>query len=139
MMYVSALGRFGQDPRSIETRSGKPMCVVSMAVDLLDKKGESHTQWMNVVAFGKVADLLGRQRKGDLATLSGRCQANRWTNADGQSQVGLSIIVDSVISSRSVQRAGNSGQAQPNYDFDDDLAESSQCTDGVPFDDEIPF
>jgi len=139
MMYVSALGRLGQDPRSIETKSGKPMCVASMAVDLLDKNGESHTQWMNVVAFGKVADLLGRQRKGDLASLSGRCQANRWTNADGQLQVGLSIIVDSVVSSRSVQRAGNSGQSQPNRDFDDDLVESNQSTDGVPFDDEIPF
>ena len=138
MMYASVLGRFGQNPRSIETRSGKPMCVASMAVDLLDKNGESHTQWMNVVAFGKVADLLGRQKKGDLASLSGRCQTNHWTNADGQLQVGLSIIVDSIISSQAVQPGSKSGRSESRSDIDNGLL-NDNATDGAPFDDEIPL
>lgn len=139
MMLVSAYGRLGQDPRSIETKSGKPMCVTSMAVELQDKDGESHTQWLNVVGFGKSADLLSKQKKGDLASISGRCQINRWTNGDGQEQEQLSVIVDSIISSRVVRPSGKSGQAVSQTDIDNGLADKNHGTDGIPFDDEIPF
>lgn len=138
MMLVSAYGRLGQDPRSIETKNGKPMCVSSMAVDLNDRNGESHTQWLNVVAFGRNADLLGRQKKGDFASISGRCQINRWINGDGQAQVQLSVIVDSIISSRSVRPASNSRRLVPQADIDDGLPDNN-ASDGAPFDDEIPF
>lgn len=138
MMYVSARGRFGQDPRRIETRSGKPMCVARIAVDVLDKNGESHTQWMNVVAFGKIADLLGGQKKGDLASLAGRCQSDHWTNSDGQFQVGLSIIADSIISSRAVQPGSKSQRSESRADTDNEF-HNDNATDRAPFDDEIPF
>ncbi len=138
-MLVSAYGRFGQDPRSIETKTGTPMCVSSMAVDLSDKDGEFHTQWLNVVGFGKNADQLCRQSKGDLASISGRCQINRWTNGDGQEQVQLSVIVDSIISSQAVRPGGRSGRSVQETDVDNRLPDNNNATDGVPFDDEIPF
>jgi len=136
MMLISAYGRLGQDPRRIETKTGKAMCVTSMAVDLYDKDGEPHTQWLNVVGFGKIADLLGKQKKGDLASISGRCQINRWTKGDGQEQEQLSIIVDSIISSRAVRPGGKSGQSKSPEQTDID---NGHATDGAPFDDDIPF
>ena len=136
MMLVSAYGRLGQDPRRIETKTGKAMCVTSLAVDLYDKDGESHTQWLNVVGFGKIADLIDRQEKGDFASISGRCQINRWTKGDGQEQEQLSIIVDSIISSRAVRPGGKSGQGKSPEQTDIDIG---HATDGAPFDDEIPF
>ena len=136
MMLVSAYGRLGQDPRRIETKTGKAMCVTSMAVDLYDKDGESHTQWLNVVGFGKIADLLGKQKKGDLASISGRCQINRWTKGDGQEQEQLSIIVDSIISSRAVRPGGKSGQGKSPEQTVNGLPDKPHDT---PFDDELPF
>ena len=129
MMLVSAYGRLGQDPRRIETKTGKAMCVTSLAVDLYDKDGESHTQWLNVVGFGKIADLIDRQEKGDFASISGRCQINRWTKGDGQEQEQLSIIIDSIISARVARPSGKRRQS-----------ESPEQTDiDAPFDDPIPF
>ena len=129
MMQVAAYGRLGQDPKSIETRSGKAMAVTSMALDLLDKDGESHTQWLNVVTFGKVADLLYKQKKGDLVSVSGRVQINKWTNGDGQEQVQLSIIADTVISARSVRPGGRKKS----------LGSDSPAQEDAAFDDPLPF
>lgn len=136
-MIASVHGRLGRDPKMIETRSGNPMCVSSLAVDLSDRDGEFHTQWLNVVGFGRNAELLARQKKGDLASISGRCQINRWVNGDGQQQVQLSIIVDSINSSRAVQPS--------NMDTDTDSQSctgkpsSNNTTDGALLDDDIPF
>lgn len=139
MLYMSAYGRFGQDPRRIETKSGNPMCVSSMAVRLYDKHGDEHTQWMNVVAFGRNAELLGRQRKGDVASISGHCQINHWTNNAGQPQVELSIIADSVNSRQAVRPAEDVGQSTQIAGTDEKLPDSNYATDLAVFDDEIPF
>ncbi|UCC14397.1 MAG: single-stranded DNA-binding protein [Gammaproteobacteria bacterium] len=139
MLYMSAYGRFGQDPRPIETKSGNPMCVSSMAVRLYDKHGEEHTQWMSVVAFGRNAELLGRQHKGDVASVSGHCQINHWTKSDGQTQVELSIVVDSVVSCQSVRPAEEIQHSMPIAGTDEKLPDSSYAMDLAVFDDELPF
>ena len=125
MMQVAAYGRLGQDVRSIETKNGKQMSFTSIAVELHDKDGEAHTQWLNVVTFGRVAEALARHNKGDLASISGRCQINRWTNGDGQEQVQLSVIADSIVSARTARPGGGKRK-------------TSTPDNGAPFDDPLP-
>ena len=69
-------GRLGSDPRAIETRTGKPMTVGNLAVDLPDRtqgadEGASHTLWLNVAAFGRAAEDLARCRVGQCVSVSG--------------------------------------------------------------------
>ncbi|HEX2796686.1 MAG TPA: single-stranded DNA-binding protein [Immundisolibacter sp.] len=78
-MQASAYGRLGDAPRAIETRSGKPMTVGTLAVDAGEEDGPP--LWLGIVAFGKLADLLLRHAKGDLVSASGRVQVRRWTCA----------------------------------------------------------
>ncbi|OWK19386.1 hypothetical protein AJ88_45705 [Mesorhizobium amorphae CCBAU 01583] len=51
MMQASAYGRLGQDPRSITTKSGKEMAVVTIAVAI--DEPDAPPLWVGVVAFGR--------------------------------------------------------------------------------------
>lgn len=119
MMAAAVYGRLGNDPKRLETSSGKLMVVGSMAVTL-PMRDEEHTTWIGLVAFGKAAETLNRQEKGDLISVSGRCQMNVWN--DGAKQQ-MQVVVDSIVSARSVRPGGRAPEGkQKAEDFDDDLA-----------------
>lgn len=104
MMQVAAYGRMGQEPRSIPTRSGKTMVTTSIAVNIED--ADAPPLWLGVVAFGAVAELLLKHDKGDLISVSGRCQRNSWTTNTGEKREQLQIVADSIVSSRTVRPGG---------------------------------
>ena len=80
---LSAYGRLGQEPKSITTQSGKPMAVGSLAVTVPARGDEDATLWLGVVAFGSQAETLLSHAKGDMVSVTGRAQLNRWTDKDG--------------------------------------------------------
>ncbi len=106
MMQAAAYGRLGADPKSISTKTGKMMAAASIAVDLSDRNGESKTEWVGVVAFGRVAETLLRHSKGDLVSVAGRVQLNSFDTKGGESRRELQIIADAVISAKSVRPGG---------------------------------
>ena len=122
MMHVAAYGRLGKEPKNIESAK-TAMTVSSVAVDLVDRHGEQHTQWFGVVAFGRVADILTKHSKGDLIACSGRVQMNSWKNNEGAAQTELQIIADTIISARTARPGGKRKQpgASEQGDFDDDV------------------
>lgn len=136
MMLASIYGRLGKDPRNIDTAKS-PMCVSSVAVDLVDKNGETTTQWFGLVAFGKVADILAKHSKGDLIAASGRVQSNSWTNKDDQTQTELQLIADSVISAKAARPSGRQRQSESPEQMD--LNGEADHSDQQDFDDDIPF
>lgn len=105
-MQAAAHGRLGQDPREIQTSSGTVMAVASLAVTLTDRHGEEHTEWLGIVAFGKVAEGLLRHKKGELVSVAGRCQRDDYKGQDGEQRRALQIVCDSVIGSRTVRPGG---------------------------------
>lgn len=40
------------------------------------------TFWLSVIAFGKQADALAKHRKGDLVSVAGNIQNNKWTELE---------------------------------------------------------
>src|SRR5690606_2826280 len=106
MMAASAYGRLGGDPKSIETRTGTAMAVANLAVELPDRQNESHTVWLGVVAFGRVAETLTRHSKGDLLSVVGRVQLNPYTDREGTEREQLQIIADAIVSARTVRPGG---------------------------------
>ena len=79
-------GRLGRDPRTPETRTGKPMTTASPAVYVEARERGADdaeaTSWLGVVAFGRVAEDLARHRSGARVALTGRLQLSRFVTGD---------------------------------------------------------
>jgi len=131
-MQAAVYGRIGQDPRSIETKSGKTMALTSIAVNI--GEGDDATLWMGVVAFGKVADELLRHGKGDLISASGRVQRNTWTQ-NGEKREQLQVVADAVISARTVRPAGGKRKAEAGSKHQQQSSQGAQrdLDDALPF------
>ena len=100
---ISLYGRLGQDPRTVATKTGTPMATASLAVSLSD---DDSATWFGVVAFSRQADELTRHSKGDLVSVSGRLQVNRWTTQTGEAREQLQVVADTVLSARTVRPRG---------------------------------
>ena len=129
MIQVSAYGRLGQDPRAIETRSGKAMSVASLAVQPSDEFEEP--LWLNVVAFNRLAERLLKHSKGECLSVCGRVQRNTYTTRDGEAREQLQIIADAIVSARIVS-PGNARKRQPKGEEPAASGRSSEA-----FDDDI--
>lgn len=142
MMQAAIYGRLGQDPRQIDTRSGKAMAVASVAVDVADSRERESSEnpeplWVGIVAFGGQADRLLRQSKGDTVSVSGRVQRNRWRDRDGNDREQLQVVADVIISAKTVRP---SGKKKSNDTDNGKTAVSETANAGErDFDDDIPF
>ena len=100
MFQASLYGRIGRDIQVRQTKNDKRMAMTSIAVDATPYGVEDQeTLWLNVTAFGKVAELLERHQKGDMVSVFGRITQSRYTK-DGEEKTGLQITIDSLVSAR---------------------------------------
>ena len=87
------------------------------------------TTWVNVTAFGKVADDLARHSKGEMLSVIGRAQLNRYRPQDGAARDDLGVVADSLMSARTSRPSGkrttsSAPSASPpaaEPEFDDDI------------------
>lgn len=113
--HISAYGRLGAEPAQRQSQAGKLWVTASLAVALADDT-DAPPQWFQLVAFGRVAETLARHAKGDLVSVSGRLQLNRWQDSDGKDHERLQIVADTMMSAKSVRPAGgrrSAGEADP--------------------------
>lgn len=95
---VILVGRLGRDPEVRSTPSGMTVARFSIATDdrFTDKSGEKQerTEWHNVVAFNKLADICGQYlRKGKLVFIEGSIKTDTWDDKEtGQKRYKTEII-----------------------------------------------
>lgn len=78
---VTILGNVGNDPRVEELSSGK-VAKFSVATTNWDK--EKTTTWHNVVAWGKLVEVVEKYvKKGTKLYIEGRLESRKYTNKDG--------------------------------------------------------
>ncbi len=139
--HLAIYGRLGRDPYSIETKNGKPMAVVNVAVEI-GRDGEGEPLWIGILCFGRVAEDLLRHQKGDLLSAFGRLQRRTWKGTEGEDREQLQIVAETVISARTTRPAkvGNSkpANADPGPDPDTSPADAAAPDTGGEID-EIPF
>lgn len=102
---IAAYGRLGSDPVQRQSQSGNPWATSSLAVQIAEGD-DAPPQWFQLVAFGRTAETLAKHAKGDLVSVSGRLQLNRWRDREGQDREGLQIVAETVLSARSVRPGG---------------------------------
>lgn len=91
------IGRLGRDPEVRYLNDGKMITSFSIAVDerYKNNSGEkmSKTEWVNIVAFGKLAEICGNYlAKGKLVYIEGKLQTRSWEDKDGNKRQTTEII-----------------------------------------------
>lgn len=96
---VMLIGNLTRDPEIKALPSGIQVCTIGLATNRTwkDKNGakQEDTQFHNVVAFGKQAELIAQyMRKGSSLYLEGRLQTRSWDDKDGQKKYRTEIVLD---------------------------------------------
>ena len=132
------IGRLSRDPEIRYTDGG--MCIASfnVAVDRRFKKeGEQNADFINCVAFGKLAEHVEKfYRKGLKTGVTGRLQTRNYTNRDGN-KVYVTEVVAEELEFVESKTAGAQGKSTATEKSDDPLAGFMNIPDGM--DEELPF
>lgn len=136
MNKVVLLGRLVKDPDVKYTQSGKCVASFTLAVDrpFKGQNGEKETDFINVVTWGKTAELVGNSCiKGHRLLVDGRLQIRSYDAKDGGKRWVTEIIANSV---EFIERKASGGGAAASAG---DKGGFETFGTAVPFDEEIPF
>ena len=92
------IGRLGKDPEIRYTASGDAVASFSIAVNKSWTRGsdkEERTTWVNVVAFRKLAEIMGKYlHKGSRIYVSGEFSVRTWEDKEGARRYTTEIIAN---------------------------------------------
>ena len=113
------IGRLGDNPKMQNTQSGDAMATFSIAVSekYNDRNGNrtEKTEWINVQAFGKLAEIVGRYlSKGSQVFISGKLQSRKYTGQDGVERTAVSILARDMSMLGGGQQSQQGGYAPQN-------------------------
>ena len=108
---VQLIGNLTRDPEMKSLPSGIKVTTFSLATNRSwkDQTGtrKEATEYHNVVAFGKPAELIAQyMKKGGALYVEGRLQTRSWDGQDGQKKYRTEIVADNMIM---LGRPGGSG------------------------------
>ena len=112
---VILLGNLGKDPEVKYTQGGMAVAHFSLATTerRKDKDGnwQDQTEWHNVVAFGRTAEVAGEYlKKGRTVYIEGAIRTSSWDDKEsGQKKYRTEIIVNDLIMVGGGQREGGEG------------------------------
>lgn len=148
---VILIGALGNDPDMKYAANGNAIANISVATneqwkDKATGQKQEKTEWHRVVAFGRLAEIIGEYlKKGSQVYIEGKLQTRKWQDNSGNDRYTTEIVAnemqmlgakgDSVSSQQQPQQqnsqqsatqGGGGGKQSPAGNFDD-------------FDDDIPF
>lgn len=133
------IGRLGRDIELKYTANGQAVANFSIACgdDYKDKNGAKveQTNWVNIVMFGKVAELAAQyMSKGSKCYVSGKQVTRKWQDKNGQDRYSTEVIANEM---QFLDSKGDSGQQQrPQQSYAGDPPTKEPTDD---FLDDIPF
>jgi single-strand DNA-binding protein len=90
------IGRVGTDPEQRVTEAGVSVSRFRLAIDAPTK--EKATQWLTIISFKKLAELVGSYvKKGALVLVSGRLSISTYTDKQNQEKTAIEILANDVI------------------------------------------
>jgi len=116
------VGRLTRDPESRAMPSGQTVASFSIATNRVwvgqDGNKQESTEFHNIVAFGKLADICSRYlNKGRLVLIEGRLQTNSWQDKEGNKRYRTEIIADNMqMGPRAGGFATSEGEQSPESD-----------------------
>lgn len=124
---VMLIGRLGQEPEMRYTPSGRPLTKLQVAVNRnwksSDGEKKSETEWFNIVAWGKLAEICNQYlSKGQQVYIEGRMHTRQWQDDDGNNHSSVEVIAQEMLMLDS-----KSGE------------QDTELSEGLPSEDEYPF
>lgn len=136
MNRITLLGRLTKEPGIGATNTGKTVATFTLAVDspFAAKDGKKETDFINIVAWNKTAELCGNWLgKGNRVLVEGRLHIGSYDGKDGKKRYMAEVIADHVEfidrKKDSSQKCGQQKEAGPMGSFGTEMQ----------FDEEIPF
>lgn len=139
MNLIILMGRLTKDPEIRYTTTGKVCAQFTMAVDrpFTNQDGTRDTDFINNVAWGKTAELIGNSvHKGHRILTEGRLQIRPYTDKNGVKRYATEVVVDRFEFVERKQQVGGTTAAPADGNFES-FAEGAQ--EGFQFDEQIPF
>ena len=117
-------GNLTRDPEKRALPNGNAVCSFSVATNRSyndkDGKKQEQTEYHNVVAFGKLADIMGQYlQKGRPVYIEGRLTTRSW-DKDGQKQYRTEIVADNFQFGASAAGGGSPSSAPSSSSNSDD-------------------
>jgi single-strand DNA-binding protein len=140
---VILVGNLGKDPEVRYVQSGNAVCTLRLAMTERRKDGEAwkdHTEWMDVVTFGKDAENAGQYlAKGRQVYVEGRLQTKQYKDKEGHDRYRTEVVANRVLflgggdkgASGAPAKASGGGSASAKPPPDPD--ESAGFIDDLPF------
>ncbi len=91
---IMLIGNIGKDPEMVITPDGTQVTKFSVATNR-KVKGETETDWFNVVTFGKLAAICEQYlHSGSKVYIEGRLQQRKYTDKQGQARVSVEVVAN---------------------------------------------
>ena len=132
MIYMNARVRVVSTKR-ITTKTGKPMTTGFCYADIQGEKGFP----LGLVCWNDIAEELARYGKGDTLTVTGRLQANDYTNKQGEVINGHQLTVDGLMGVKRTSAMLN--EVKPRKHKADSIGLHPNQSAGIQFDDVPDF
>ncbi len=99
---VQLIGNLGNDPEIITTDSGKKLAKFSIATNesYKDSNGErvTDTQWHNVIAWGKIAEIIESYvTKGKEVAIEGKLINRSWEDKEGNKRYTTEVVCNELL------------------------------------------
>ena len=92
------LGRLGKDPEMRSAGDGSLIAKFTLATSSYGKDKKEHTEWHNVIAFNKAAEVVQNYcKKGSQIYLEGSISTNKYTDKDGTDRFYTNIILGRLV------------------------------------------
>ena len=135
MNKVILIGRLTRDPESRMSQNNMEIARFSLACssDFVSRTGERDTEFINCVAFGRLASTINRYcKKGTQISATGRIRNSSYDAQDGSKRYTTDIVIDQMEflgSSQSGSRPNNSVDNSISYSPGEDLTNNIDSTD----------
>ena len=128
---VIVMGNIGKDPEQRSFPDGSPVTNISVACTekYKDKQGEQKevTEWVNVVFFGKLAEIAGQYlAKGSAVYVEGKLKTEKYTDKNG-----IERWTTKVVANNMQMIGGKPGESTSRA--------APAALPSTPMDDDIPF
>ncbi len=92
------LGNLGKDPELRYTQTGKAVVRFTVATSERGRDGTDRTEWHNVTAWDKLAELVDRLvGKGNKVYVEGRLRTHEYTDRDGNRRWNTEIVAREMV------------------------------------------
>jgi single-strand DNA-binding protein len=138
---IMLIGNLGKDPEVKYTQAGTPIATFSLATNESwkdqDGNAQERTEWHNIVAWGKLAEICGEWlKKGKKVYIEGRIQTRSYDDKNtGQKRYITEVVAGSMImlDSKGAGEGSYSGGGSPAH------SEPAEPSVGGKVEEDLPF